>query len=69
MNAQQARELTAAGQQTKEDAINYQIEVAAQEGRNYTWTDFVPSETLVSKLKENGFTVTVMSEKDARISW
>jgi len=68
MNAQQAREIQQEAMQLKEEKIKWQIENAAKDGRNYTWTDFMPSETTINNLKELGYTVQV-NEKDVRISW
>jgi len=68
MNAQQAREIQQEAMQLKEGKIGQQIENAAKDGRNYTWTDFVPSDTTINNLKELGYTVQV-NEKDVRISW
>ena len=68
MNAQQAREMQQEAMQLKEEKIKWQIENAAKKGRDYTWTDFMPSETTINNLKELGYTVQV-NEKDVRISW
>ena len=54
--------------QLKEEKIKWQIENAAKDGHNYTWTDFVPADTTINNLKELGYTVQV-NEKDVRISW
>ena len=68
MNAQQAREMQQEAMQLKEGKINQQIQNAAADGRNYTWTDFIPSDTTIKKLKELGYTVQI-NERDVRISW
>lgn len=68
MNAQQAREMQQEAMQLKEEKINWQIENAAKDGRNYTWVDFIPSDTTINNLKELGYTVQT-NERDVRISW
>lgn len=57
MNAQQARELTAAGQQKLKEKVYSTIEAMAKSGKLYATFDWEFTQELKDELIENGYSI------------
>ena len=68
MNAQQAREMTAAGQQKIKEKVYSTIEAMAKSGKLYATFDLAFTQELKDELIENGYSIEELASYTT-INW